>query len=101
MLLFTIQIVTTMMAILAVNRGFYKMLNDDKLLSQFTRDHSLAQNSNDHKCHRGSPMVGNTRKKTLKDATIKVYPTMWYDHRLCRNQLNDQKKIHFSHSLIL
>ena len=72
------------------------MMNDDKLLSQFIHNHNLDQNSNHHKCHCGSPMVDSTRKKTLKDDTIKIYQTILCANRLCRNQLSVRKNTFLS-----
>ena len=46
----------TIMDIPADNRQFYKILNDDDLLSRFIRDQNLAKKSGDHTCHCGSSM---------------------------------------------
>ena len=58
------------------NREFYRIFNDDKLLSEFVRNRYLVQKSENHFCHCGASMVDGTRKKTLKDGTIKVYLTI-------------------------
>ncbi|CAF1522326.1 unnamed protein product, partial [Didymodactylos carnosus] len=79
------------MAIPTDNREFYKILNDDDLLSQFVCDQNLAQKSEEHTCYCGSPMVDGTRKKTLKDGTVKIYPTMRCTNRQCRNQVCQEK----------
>ncbi|CAF1492445.1 unnamed protein product, partial [Didymodactylos carnosus] len=84
------------MAIPTDNREFYKILNDDDLLSQFVRDQNLAQKSDEHTCHCGSPMADGTRKKTLKDGTVKIYPTMRCTNRQCRNQLSVRKNTFFA-----
>ncbi|CAF1438954.1 unnamed protein product [Didymodactylos carnosus] len=84
------------MAIPTDNREFYKILNDDNLLSEFVRDQSFAQKSEDHTCHCGSSMVDGARKKKLKDGTVKVYPTIRCTNRQCRNQLSVRKNTFFS-----
>ena len=86
----------TIMDIPDDNRQFYKILNDDDLLSQFIRDQNLAKRSDDHTCHCGSSMVDGTRKKKLRDGTTKIYPTMRCTNKLCRNQLSVRKNTFFS-----
>ena len=71
------------MDIPADNRQFYKILNDDDLLSQFIRDQNLAKKSDDHTCHCASSMVDGTRKKKLRDGTTKIYLTMRCTNKLC------------------
>ncbi|CAF1015223.1 unnamed protein product [Didymodactylos carnosus] len=84
------------MAITTDNQEFYKILNDDNLLSEFVRDQNSAQKSEDHTCHCGSSMVDGARKKKLEDGTVKVYPTMRCTNRQCRNQLSVRKNTFFS-----
>ena len=84
------------MEISADNRQFYQILNDDDLFSQFIPHQNLGKKSGDHPCHCASSMVDGTRKKKLRDATTKIYPTMRYTNQLCRNQLSIRKKTFFS-----
>ncbi|CAF1131318.1 unnamed protein product [Didymodactylos carnosus] len=41
-------------------------------------------------------MADGTRKKTLKDGTVKIYPTMRCTNRQCRNQLSVRKNTFFA-----
>ena len=66
---------TVIMVIPTKNCEFYKIHNDDDLLSQFIREQNLAQ----HLCHYGSLIVDGSRKKKLKDDTIRCI------NRECRN----------------
>jgi hypothetical protein len=54
------------MAIPKNNREFYKIINDDNLLSAFVRDQNLAQRSDQQLCHCSSVMTDGSRKKKLK-----------------------------------
>ncbi|CAF2090790.1 unnamed protein product [Rotaria magnacalcarata] len=88
-------------AIPTSNRQFYKILNDEDLLSQLLREQNLIQRHDQHKCHCGSLMTGGSRKKRLKGGTIKTYPTMRCVNRDCRNQINARKNTFFSYTDVL
>ena len=67
------------------NHEFYRVFNDDKLLSEFARHQNLTQKSENHFCHCGASML---QERKHKDGTVKVYPTIRCTNRECRNRLN-------------
>ncbi|CAF2779388.1 unnamed protein product [Rotaria sp. Silwood2] len=83
------------------NRQFYKILNDEDLLSTFLREQNLIKRANQRTCHCGSLMIDSCRKKKLKDGTIKNYPILRCINRDCRNQLSVRKDTFFSYTDLL
>ena len=98
---FFIRVSTVIMAFPTSNREFYKIINDDNLLAEFVREQNLARRSDQQFCHCGSVMSDGSRKKKLKDGTVKIYPTMRCTNRDCRNQLSVRKNTFFSYTDVL
>ncbi len=89
------------MAIPTNNRELYKIYNEGDSLAAFVRDQNLVKNADQHTCYCGSSMTNSTRRRTLKDGTIKLSPVRRCIDTLCCNQLSILKSAFFSYTDIL